>query len=128
MTNFRKKKIAGEEQQLYDDKGKFVGVQYVDTDGIENAGSWVAVDIVVRDYATINPIEVREIVEENALTRVNNKYGTGAMHSKTARHAVSVPVGLMHKLEAVMPDIFTNKKKLHHFMKCYKGFTTCEVI
>lgn len=128
MTQFKKNTVAGEEQQLLDAKGKVVGVQFVDTKDMMDLGSWAAVDTVVREYAQVNPNEVREIIETNAIQRVNNLYRTGANESKTARHALSIPVGLMHKLEFVMPDIFTNKRKLRHFMKCYKGFTACETI
>jgi hypothetical protein len=128
MTQFRKNTVAGEEQQLLDANGKVVGVQFVDVKNMTDVDSWVAVDTVVREYAQVNPNEVREFIEANAVLRVNNQYRTGANSSNTSRHALSIPVGLMHKLEFVMPDIFTNKRKLRHFMKCYKGFTACETI
>jgi hypothetical protein len=128
MTQLRKNTVIGEEQQILDANGKIVGVQFVDTSTMTDVDSWVAVDTVVREYAVCNPNEIRDIIEANAIQRVNNTYRTGANASNTTRHALSIPVGLMHKLEFVMPDIFTNKRKLRHFMKCYKGFTACESI
>lgn len=128
MTQFIKKTVAGEEQQLLDSKGKLAAVQFVDVSTLVDLNSWTAVDSVIREYTSINPIEIREFVEANAVLRVNQTYRTGANVTKTMRHALSIPIGLAGKLEQVMPDIFTNKRKLRHFMKCYKGFTACNTI
>lgn len=108
--------------------GTFKGVKVVDLTGMEYTDNWDAVDQAIRDYTDINPTETRAVIVQNAAIRNSNYTKFGSDKEKTMRHGASLPPGLYFKLLQIMPDLFTNKRKLHHFMKVYKGFRTCDTI
>jgi len=121
-------KVPGQEHLVLDEDNRIVGLYCLDVDNLDGVDSWAAVDQAIKEYAVIHPNEITMVIAENAdIRKANyNKFGSGK--SQSMRHGVSIPPALMFKLERVMPDIFTNPKKLHHFMEKYKGFRTCDAI
>ena len=111
-----------EEHLRFDKNGALLGLYRVG-DTADNTNSWEAIDQAIRDYASIHPAETELTVRENAMKRDASIIGSNK--SKTMRHSVSLPVALYFKLQQIMPDLFTNKNKLHLFMKKYQGFRTC---
>lgn len=116
------------EHILRDTNGMMKGILHVDTSKQMDIDVWGVVDEVVRDYVSIHRNEVAMQIAQNDLTKRQNINRTGGNKTKTVRHALSIPIGLSIVLSRVMPDLFTNRRKLHHFMRTYKGFTTCDTI
>jgi hypothetical protein len=115
-----------EEHIVRNPDGTFKGVYVVNV--AQHTENWDAVDEAIREYTQIHPMETQAIVVQNAAIRNSNYTKFGSNKGKTMRHGASLPPGLYFKLQQIMPDLFTNKRKLHHFMKVYKGFRTCDTV
>lgn len=122
-------KVPGQEHLVLENgTNRIVGLYALDVEKLDGVDSWAAVDQAIKEYSIIHPNEIELKIRENAIIRKGNYNKFGSGKSKTFRHGVSLPPGLFFKLQRVMPDLFDNPKKLHHFMKTYKGFLTCDTV
>jgi len=132
MTEKKKKtyrsKAPGTEHLMLDEHGRVVGLYSLNTDSLEGIDTWTAVDQVIKEYSVLNPSEIQLQILQNKETRNTNYNKWGSGKSKAMRHGVSIPAGLLFKLERVMPDLFQDRRKTREFMRRYKGFRTCEAI
>jgi hypothetical protein len=117
-----------DEHIIRDSSGKMTGLYVQDNTKEEGTESWDAIDLAIREYVTLHPMETRMLVIQNEQTRIDNNNKFGSSKQGSIRHGVSLPPALYIKLQRIMPDIFDTPRKLHHFMRTYGGFRTCNVI
>lgn len=87
---------------------------------------WTKVEMVIQAYARVHPQEIKDTVSDNArrVAMMKNDFGSG----NKLRFGVSIPHGLLFKLQNVEPKLFTDKKLMNEFMKRYKGFRVCQKV
>lgn len=121
---------TGQEHLVLSQDGQLLGLYTIDIDAVKkvHGGGWEAVDKVIEIYSHLNPKEVAETIKNNTHTKdtAYNEHTSNA--SKTFRHALSLPVGLVRYLEELNPTLFSNPKTMHEFMLRYKGFRTCKTV
>lgn len=123
------KKNHEKEHIVYDDHGEMTGLYSIDVDKAKKLYDfWEGVDAIVQAYVKIHPKETKAMLALNAETRASNKNEHGTNKAMSQRHALSLPSTLYYKLEEYDPALFDDKKKLHTFMRRYKGFTSCKTI
>lgn len=101
----------------------------VESDKFIHDDLWSRVDEIIMDYAKVHPIEMEIIVRENALIAASqfNKHGVSKEKGGSElRHHVRMPVALFRVLEAFCPELFSDRRNYHKFMKRYKGLRAYE--
>ena len=121
---------TGQEHLVLSQDGQLLGLYTIDIDAVKkvHGGGWDAVDKIIEIYTHLNPKEVKETIDTNTALKslAYNEHASNT--SKTYRHALSLPVGLVRYLEEFNPTLFSNPKTMHQFMQRYKGFRTCKTI
>lgn len=119
--------IAPEEHWDLDENGNLRGLHVIDPKLATGADIWDKLDEVIRDYAKVNPNEMRLHLMEVASVRLdlNNELGTS---KGQLRWGVSIPPGLYFRIQALEPDIFNNRDMYHKFMRKYPGFRICRKV
>lgn len=119
-----------EEQHLDIDKeGNLKGLWNIDVKKVTGGSIWDKIQTVVEAYAKIHSLEIEITIRENAKltdTRKNDLASTEG--GSRLRWGVNIPAGLLFKLELVEPELFTDKKLYHKFLKKYKGFRVCKTV
>lgn len=117
------------EHHVYKPDGSLAGLHSIDVEKAKKVyGYWEGIDAIVQAYTLIHPQEMRQTVLENQVIRENNYNQFGAGKSKGIRHGLSIPPGLYNVLNEYDPEMFSDKRKLHTFMKNYKGLRTCKEV
>lgn len=119
----------GEEHLVKDKSGALLGLYRLDVDKArQHYGLWDGVEALVQEYVKLHPQEVALAVAENKQTKdiAYNKFSS--TKGNAMRHSLSLPPGLMFKLEQFEPTLFTNRKTLHEFMRRYEGFRACQTV
>lgn len=112
-----------EEHWRVSNEGNF-GLLDINTKKVYGDNLWTKVEMVIQAYAKVHPQEIREQIEQNSQI-VNTRKNDFAVKGKL-RWGLSMPVGLLFKIEQVEPNMFSNKKLMNEFMKRYKGFRVCQ--
>lgn len=113
------------EHIIYKDR-KFHGLRFVDTDKITGLDIWSKVDQVMKEYTELHPNEVWLHLQTLKGIRDSRFNDTGSTRSKSLRWGLSLPMGMAFKIQALEPDFFERKDRVHKFMKRYKGFRACK--
>lgn len=109
--------------------GVLLGLHTVNAEAAkERYTYWEGVDEIIRAYARIRPGEMAAIVADNRLQQSQNWSATGSNKSGTQRQTVGLPFGLMLVLDEYDPELLTDKKKLHEFMRLFPGLRTCRTV
>ena len=84
---------------------------------------WRIIDGLVRDYTTLHPEEMREWVETmRDIRRSKRDERLGMNKSGSMRQALALPMGLAVLIKKYDPEVFSDKKIMHQFMKLFPGF------
>jgi len=119
-----------EEEHLdVDQQGNLKGLWDIDVKKVTGGDLWDKVQNLVEAYAKVHSMEVEIIIRENAeLTETRKNALASTEGGSRLRWGGNLPVGLMFKLELLEPELFTNKKLYHKFLKKYKGFRVCKTV
>ena len=101
------------------------GLWTIDVDKIKkhNKDYWKCVDIIIEMYCDLHPDEMTYLKVANATER-DETNTHGANKSGSMRQAISLPISLLYTLKDFDNRIFSDKKKLHTFMKRYPALRT----
>jgi len=125
----RKDRQAVGREHIVSVGGNVLGYNSIDINSAHQGFDlWDGVDAVIRAYTKINPSEVALVLADNKLQRQQAASSTGSNKSGTMRSTISLPFGLMLKLDELEPTLLTDKRTLYEFMRRYEGFRTCRVI
>lgn len=115
-----------QEEHWRSDKAGNFGLMDVDVTNAYGNNVWNKIEMVIQAYAKVHPTEMKDQIEMNAMLQATrkNEFAQG----KKLRWGVSIPAGLLFKLEQVEPNLFKSKKMLNMFMQKYKGFRVCKVV
>ena len=108
--------------------GVLLGVQTINATAAHRFSYWEGVDEVIRAYAFINPAEMASVIADNRLQQTQNLTATGSNKSGTQRQTLGLPFGLMLALDDYDPELLTDKRKLHEFMRLFPGLRTCRTV
>jgi len=113
------------EEHLHIEDGKFKGLWNINP---ENARGdyWTRVQEIIEAYTKLHPIEMELQVRANAKQSAIHNSNHGFSKEKTLQWGVSMPIGLMLKLQAVAPEIFENRNLFAAFKRKYKGLCVCK--
>jgi hypothetical protein len=89
---------------------------------------WEGVEEIIKAYTRIRPGEMAAVIADNRLQQSQNFYATGRNKSGTQRQTVGLPFGLTLVLDEYDPELLTNKRKLHEFMRLFPGLRTCKTV
>ncbi len=108
--------------------GNFEGLYKINPEYAKGVDMWAKLDEIINAYVNLHPIEMELQVRANAerIKTQFNDYGSNA--SKNIRFGASIPAGLMFMINQVYPEVFTDNKLFHKFLKRYKGFRVSKTI
>lgn len=89
---------------------------------------WAMIEGLIADYTMLHKEEMGAFMHGMKYVRASKRNSTASNKTKTMRHALCVPFELHLLLKKWAPDLFTDKKKRHKFMKLYPGFCVPENI
>lgn len=124
MGKKRKQKEIGQEHLHLSEEGALLGLHTIDTEKAKDKikGRWERIDAIIKAYTDIHPNEMRAQIIQNQMTRLYDT-NDGFTKLRTMRFGVSMPPLLLLKIEAVEPEMFTDRKLFTQFMRRYSGLT-----
>lgn len=105
--------------------GDFAGLWSIDPTLAKGADMWAKIEEIITSYTKLHPLEIELQVRANQERSSSLLTETGANSTGTMRIGMSIPAGLMFKIQQVYPEVFSNKDLFHKFLRKYKGFTIC---
>lgn len=112
------------EHLRYDKDGDLKGLYMIDTDKAKKVGNdmWSRIDEIIKAYIELHPMEMQALILTNQERRNDLLDGMATTKDKSLRWGISIPGPLLFKIEALYPELMTDKKLFHKFMKRYPAF------
>lgn len=113
-----------DEHIKYKKDGDVAGLYMIDTERAKNAGRdmWERIDNIIKAYIDLHPMEMQALILTNKERRADLINDMASTADKSLRLGVSIPSPLLLKIEALYPEIMSDKKLFHKFMKRYPAF------
>lgn len=91
-------------------------------------GMWDVVEGLIQDYTKLHPEEMRLVLESNKYIRSTRRNRLASSKSGSMRWGMSIPAGLDILIRKYYPEVLSEKKRYHQFMRKFPGFRICEVV
>ena len=117
-----------EEHWKLNKDGSLAGVFAVDPTTGRYGDVWGRIGAAIETWVKLHPLEMARHLLDVEYLRQEQMNKFGSTPSKSLRYGCSVPVGLGRMLEIVEPELFTDKRLYHQFMKKFPAFRVCQVV
>jgi hypothetical protein len=116
-------------EHLVTSNGALLGLHTVNVKAAQDQYEyWEGVEEIIKAYTRIRPGEMAAIIADNRLQQTQNFHATGRNASGSQRQTIGLPFSLTLLLDEYDPDLLTDKRKLHTFMRLFPGLRTCQTV